>query len=101
LRVLALEVQELGDNQVGDVVVDRRSEEDDALLEEQRKNVERALRPRAGFDDCGDHVVDQGMNVLARVHAGSSWSSPLTIAARRSSVLRERRLRRIVATPSS
>jgi hypothetical protein len=36
-------VEELGDDEVGDLVVDRGAEEDDALAEEARVDVERAL----------------------------------------------------------
>ena len=41
--VLALEVQQLRHDQVADVVVDRGAEEDDALLQQARVDVERAL----------------------------------------------------------
>src|SRR5204863_3837893 len=59
--VLRLEVEELGDDQVGDLVVDGGSEEDDALVQQARVDVERALAARGLLD----HHRDQ------RAHAGS------------------------------
>src|SRR6266498_1922282 len=41
--VLGLEMEQLGDRQVGDLVVDRRPQEDDSLAEETRVDVEGAL----------------------------------------------------------
>ena len=49
--VLALEVQQLGDDQVGDVVVDGRAEEDDAIDEQTRVDVEGALAAAGALDD--------------------------------------------------
>jgi hypothetical protein len=43
-------VQQLSDDQVGDVVVDRRPEEYDALVEQARVDVERALAARARLE---------------------------------------------------
>ena len=58
--VLALEVQQLGDDQVGDLVVDRRAEEDDPLVEQPRVDVEAsarratsARRPWGSAGSCG------------------------------------------------
>src|SRR3990172_7024878 len=102
LRVLALQVKQLRHNQVRNLVVDRRTEEDNPLFQQQRENVERALRAWARFDHCGNDVVHKRANPRGLVvHACSSCSSPLATAARRSSVFRERRFRRIVETPSS
>ncbi len=47
-------MQELGDDQVRDLVVDRRAEEDDALGEQARVDVERALAARGLLDDHRD-----------------------------------------------
>jgi len=41
--VVGLEMEQLGDRQVGELVVDRRAEEDDPLVEEARVDVEGAL----------------------------------------------------------
>ena len=49
--VLGLQVQELGDDQVGDVLGDRRAEEDDPLAEQARVDVESALAARGLLDD--------------------------------------------------
>src|SRR5439155_20917171 len=45
VRVLRLEVEELGHDQVGDRVVDGRAQEDDALLEQPGVDVEGPLTP--------------------------------------------------------
>src|SRR5207247_4310001 len=57
LTVLALEVQELGHDQVRDRVVQGHAEEDDALLEQARIDVERALSPASLLDDDRDEIV--------------------------------------------
>ena len=76
--VFALEVQELRHHQVGDRVVDRRAEEDDALLEETRVDVERPLTAVRLLDDGGDEVVADG---LAHDSGSSSDSSAATSAS--------------------
>src|SRR3972149_3463604 len=57
LRILALEVEELGHHEVPDVVVDRRAEEHDALLQEPGVDVERTLAAAGLLDDDGDEGV--------------------------------------------
>ena len=52
--VLGLEVDQLGDHEVRDVLVDRRAEEDDPLVEQARVDVERALAARGLLDDHRD-----------------------------------------------
>ena len=54
--ILGLEEEELGDDQVGDVVVDRRPEEDDAVLEEAGVDVVGALAATGLLDDDGDKI---------------------------------------------
>src|SRR5918911_3125942 len=49
-----LEVQELCVDDVGDLVVDGAAEEDDALVEQPRVDVERALAARVLLDDHRD-----------------------------------------------
>ena len=49
--VVGLEVDELGDDEVGDLVVDRRAEEDDPLVEQARVDVEGALAAARLLDD--------------------------------------------------
>ena len=51
LGVLGLEVQQLRDDQVGDLVVDGRAEEDDPLVEQAAVDVERTLAARGLLDD--------------------------------------------------
>jgi hypothetical protein len=47
-------VEQLGHDQVGDLIRDRRPEEDDALVEEAGVDVERALSARGLLDDHRD-----------------------------------------------
>jgi hypothetical protein len=47
-------VQELCDDEVRDRVVDRRAQEDDALVEQARVDVELAFTARRALDDHGD-----------------------------------------------
>ena len=54
LGVLGLEVQQLRDDQVRDLVVDGRAEEDDPLVEQPAVDVERALTARGLLDDHWD-----------------------------------------------
>src|SRR5438093_3090125 len=56
------EVQELGHNQVCDLVVDRCPEEDDPVLEQARVDVEGALPARVLLD----HHRDQGHRTLSQ-----------------------------------
>ena len=61
--ILRFQVDQLGDDEVGDLVVDRRAEEDDALVEQARIDVERALAAGGLLDDHGDqwtHVTFPG-----------------------------------------
>jgi hypothetical protein len=44
-------MQQLGDDQVGDLVVHRRAEEDDPLVQQTGVDVERALPTGGLFDD--------------------------------------------------
>src|SRR5690349_8148176 len=57
VRVLGLEEQQLGHDQVGHVVLDRPDDEDHALLEQARVDVERALATRSLLDHHGDQVL--------------------------------------------
>ena len=69
VRVLALEVEQLRHDQVGDVLVDRGAEQDDALLEELAQQAGGALAAVGGLlPDLGDveGVVDHAW--------GSSWT---------------------------
>ena len=57
--VLGLQVEHLGDDQVGDLVVHGRAEEDDPLVEQPREDVELALAAGGALDDHRDerHVA--------------------------------------------
>src|SRR5206468_11629822 len=61
VRVLGLQVQQLGDDQVRDLIVDRGAEKDYSLVQQTRVDVERALASRGLLDDHGNQ----------RAHAGS------------------------------
>jgi hypothetical protein len=50
--------EQLGDDEVGHVVVDGGAEEDDAVLEQPRVDVEGPLAAVGGFDDGGDDIFD-------------------------------------------
>jgi hypothetical protein len=52
--VLGLQVQQLRHHEVGDLLVDRLAEEDDALVEQAGVDVERPLSARALLDDHRD-----------------------------------------------
>src|SRR5919197_5526516 len=118
VRVLGLEMEELGDDQVGDLVVDGCSEKDDALVQESRVDVERALAARGLLDHHRDqraHVFSllpgvqsfvsvgedslSGVQMLSRARATSAGTR-CTSAATRSSALRRRRSPRSVSAPS-
>ena len=73
LGIVALEVQELRDDQVGDVVVDLRAEKDDAVVEQARVDVEAALASAGLLDDDRDEGLD------VRQHRG--YSSVVSTAA--------------------
>jgi len=51
VRLFPRKVQQLGHDQVGDVIADRRPEKDDSLLQEQRIDVVRALTTVGLLDD--------------------------------------------------
>jgi len=49
-------VQDLGDQQVGDLVVDLLAQEHDAFAEQAAEDVEGPVAPGALLDDGGDHA---------------------------------------------
>src|SRR4029453_7164009 len=77
-RVLAIQEQELRDDQVGNVVVDRRAEEDDALLQQQRVDVVRPLPTVAGLDNHRNDITN-GEIVFFEVH-GALLTGPTATA---------------------
>ena len=54
LGIFGLQEEELGDDQVGEVVVDRAAQKDDVVLQKARVDVVRALAGAGFFDDGGD-----------------------------------------------
>src|SRR4029450_362414 len=113
VRVLRLQVEELRDDEIRDLIVDRRSEEDDALVEQARVDVERALAAR-GLLDHHRNQRAHWLSLLPGVHnfvspsgfslsgvqslslaSASSGSIGLTSATRRSRAARSRRSSRI------
>src|SRR5262245_24236123 len=111
--ILRLEMEKLRDDEVRDLVVDLRAEEDDALVEQTRVDVERPLTARGLLDDHRDqgaHAVSllpgvhnfvspsafslSGVQSLSRASA-SSGAIGFTSATRRSRAARRRRSSRI------
>src|SRR5579871_5658807 len=64
--VVRLQVQQLGDDHIRDLVVDRRSEEDDALREQARVDVEGTFATSALLDDRRDHRAHSLLRRSAR-----------------------------------
>src|SRR5512133_2732805 len=73
LGVLALQVEELGHDQVGHVVVDRGAEEDDPLVQQPRVDVEGPLAAVGLLDDDRDQIVGRWLH--RRYSLGSEASS--------------------------
>jgi len=73
LRVLRLEEEQLGDDDVRGVVGDPRSEEDDPVAQQARVDVEMTLAPLALFD----HIGNQGHLALRIAADSPSWTRPL------------------------
>ena len=74
--ILALQVQQLSDDQVGDLVIDGRAQEDDPLIEQAGVDVERAFTTRGLLDDHGD----EGAHQLRRSFAVFSGSPATGVA---------------------
>ena len=82
--ILRLEVEQLGDDEVRDLRVDLRAEEDDALVQQARVDVERALATRGLLDHHGDQRAHSG-SLLPGVHnffSGSVFSLSACRASR-------------------
>jgi hypothetical protein len=58
VRVLMSQEEHLGDDQVGDLIIDRSTQEDDAVLQQPRVDVERSLTPVRAFDDHRDEIFN-------------------------------------------
>ena len=52
--IFGFQKQQLGDDQVGDLVIDRRSQEDDVLFQQARIDIVGALAARRLLDHHGD-----------------------------------------------
>ena len=59
VRILAIQVEELGDDQIGDVVVDGRAQKDDAVHEQTRPDVAPGFTPMGHLSD--DRGVQKGL----------------------------------------
>ena len=64
--VLPLQEEELGDDDVGHLVVDRRVEKNNSLLEQKRIYVKSPLTPGAGLDDHGDNALRDEQSIVVR-----------------------------------
>ncbi len=82
--LLRLEEEQLRADQVGDRVVDRRAEEDDALLQQARVQVVGPLAPVGRLDD-GGHQVVAGSHAVSGRAAHRSVSSFVASASASSS----------------
>src|SRR5580765_5714344 len=102
-------MNQLGDDEVGDLIVDRGADEDDPLVEQTGVDVERALATRGLLDNHGNQRAHSG-SLLPGVHnffsgsvfslsgvqslsraSASSIEIGFTSATSRSSALRRRR----------
>src|ERR671936_512529 len=111
---------DLVDEDVGDLVVDWGSEEDDALVQESRVDVERALAARGLFDHHRDQRAHagsllpgvhsfvsvgedslSGVQMLSRARATSAGTRCTSLAIRSSALRRRRSPRRVSAPPLS
>ena len=78
--VLRLEVDQLGADQAGDLVVDRRLQEDDVLLEQPAVEVVGPLAAAGLLDDVGDEVVAGSSCGGFRASRGCRRSSRAAVA---------------------
>ena len=56
VRIFRFQKQHLRDDEIGDRVVDRRADEDDAVLEEPGEDIVRPLAAVGLFDDHGNEL---------------------------------------------
>src|SRR4029077_5963192 len=99
-RVFGLKEEELGDDEVGDLVVDRSPDENDALFEESRVDVEGTLTAACVLDHHRDEVAGWMLShgdIAHKRHSrhalpGFSQEACATISARRSRTRRRRSL---------
>ena len=56
IRILGVQVEELGDDQVGDLVGERHPKEDDALLEQEAVDIVGAFAAAGALDDHGNDI---------------------------------------------
>ena len=54
VRVLAVEEEQLGDDEIGDIVIDLGTDEDDPVAEQPRIDVVCPLAAGGGLDDAGN-----------------------------------------------
>src|SRR4029450_2172891 len=93
-RVLNLQKQQLGNHKISDVIIHRRSDEDDAILEQSRVNIIAALASaRLLHDHRNQHLGGIFVRYtpdFSSLPAGSCAASTLTFALRKSRVLPSR-----------
>ena len=63
VAILVGEEEDLSDDQRGDLVADGRTQEDDAVLQQARVDVVRALAAAGVFDDDGNEVGQGGLQM--------------------------------------
>ena len=104
LGVLRLEVDELGNDEVGDVLADLGAEEDDPLVKQPRVDVEGALAARALLDhhrNQGAHGGAVYKRPSADTAGGTRGRGRQASTASLASVAAQRATRVVVSRPSS
>src|SRR3990172_3113138 len=77
-------MEKLGHDQIGDGVVNRRAEEDDAVLEQPAIDVEVALTPAGLLEDGWDYIVlgtHSSSSTTSAINASTSMGSASTTSA--------------------
>ena len=65
VRVLLSQVQQLGDDQIGDDVVDRRTKKHNSVLEQERKDVIPTFAAAGLLDDHGHRIRQRPHTTLS------------------------------------
>src|SRR5690606_7799357 len=95
IRVLPVQIQQLGHNQIGNLVIDRCSQQHNPLFQQQRENIVGAFAPAPLLYDHRKYAVDvhnyadspctsESSSPASGLSATSSGASPLPMLAIRS-----------------
>jgi len=69
--------KELGRDQIGNVVVDFRAQEDDAVPQQPRVNIVRSLAAAGLLDNHRDQIAHKTEPQMGVFHLGTSPNSPM------------------------